>query len=76
MYKMPMENFCEKQSKWYGIIIPLDNFSISKYYDMLDWLYVNVELPIRHARWRVISEGVEVRFRYERDYLKFMLRWL
>jgi len=43
---------------------------------MLDWLCVNVELPIRHARWRVISEGVEVRFRYERDYLKFMLRWL
>lgn len=46
-----------------------------KFVDMIMWILVNVSGAYRHARWIYRDEKVTIRFRYERDYIMFMLRW-
>lgn len=46
------------------------------YYDkIVQWIYENVDMPYRHARWMIDAEHSRFRFRYERNYLQFLLRW-
>ena len=42
---------------------------------MLDWIQENIEMPYRHARWTLNLECSTFRFRYERNFLVFVLRW-
>lgn len=48
---------------------------IDHYTDIVDWIQQNVECPERHARWTIDVNSITFRFRYERDYLNFLLRW-
>lgn len=46
------------------------------YYDKIaQWIHENVDAPYRHARWVIHPEHALFRFRYERNYLHFLLRW-
>jgi hypothetical protein len=54
------------------------NFSydwLMYYEEIVKWIHFNIEMPERHARWIIHPEYAEFRFRYERDYLRFILRW-
>lgn len=48
---------------------------VQKIDSMIDWIEQNVELYDRHTRWNFNSECMVFRFRYERDFLRFILRW-
>lgn len=62
---------------WYGVLIELDQLSgIAKYYEIINWVYDNIDKPERHARWQLSEYGIFFRFRYERDYIWFKMRWL
>jgi hypothetical protein len=73
------ENTCPN---WYTHILQYDiitSVSLDKfddlYFDILEWLYTKIDLCERHARWLRTNNQILVKFRYERDYLLFMLRW-
>ena len=53
-----------------------DNF-MHIYYDMIEWLYSAIGKCERHAVWGIITDENKMffKFRYERDFLMFMLRW-
>lgn len=66
--------------KWHEIKLSLDHIStLSEKYDycneILSWIIENIEGYQRHSRWDMTFEGIRVKFRYERDYLIFTLRW-
>lgn len=42
---------------------------------MVNWLYENTSNPERHCRWIYFKYNSEFRFRYQREYSWFMLRW-
>lgn len=48
---------------------------LEKYKTIVSWITDNVEMPVRHARWYIDDGLIFVRFRYERDYIRFILRW-
>ena len=58
---------------WHEIII--ERSSPFKHLDMVRWLYDNIDKPERHARWIRFSDASGFKFRYERDYILFTLRW-
>jgi len=57
---------------WHKVVI---NFSPGKFPEMINWLYNNMGKPERHARWRIIDDTIQFKFRYERDYIMFTLTW-
>jgi len=59
---------------WYEC--PLHVEHIDKYVEMIDWLDQNIDKCQRHCRWGVTDTNVvSFKFRYERDYIMFTLRW-
>ena len=49
---------------------------LDKYLEIIDWLYANIGKCERHCRWAAINNfAASVKFRYERDYIMFTLRW-
>jgi len=49
---------------------------INKYVEMTEWLVNNIGKYKRHCRWCVTENNiVSFKFRYERDYIMFTLRW-
>lgn len=48
---------------------------VNRYCAIVGWLEKNIPMHYRHARWTTDEEGIKVKFRYERDYLLFVLRW-
>jgi hypothetical protein len=69
----------KQKSGWHEKQWDYNNFidyDIADHYtNIVDWIQQNVECPERHARWKIDSYGIYFRFRYERDYLNFLLRW-
>jgi hypothetical protein len=69
-----------KQTGWYQYDYPNDktlysyNF-IRKYCDIVYWIQENIPMHYRHTRWTADEERIRVRFRYERDFIMFTLRW-
>lgn len=64
---------------WYyfktGELDDLDTL-VDVYNVRVEWILENVDGAIKHARWYINPIGyTEFRFRYERDYLRFVLRW-
>lgn len=61
-------------------IILVGNIWYVRCIEMINWLYDNIDKCERHARWyrvyRVSDGEFNVKFRYERDYIFFALRWL
>jgi len=49
---------------------------IDKYVEILDWVEQHVGKYTRHCRWCVTDTSIaSFKFRYERDYIMFTLRW-
>ena len=62
------------QPGWYECSIRAEH--IDKYIEMTDWLVNNIDKYKRHCRWSVTDTNiVSFKFRYERDYIMFTLRW-
>jgi len=58
----------------YGPDVSFGDF-INLYERISEWILESIESPYRHARWTILSDGIYVKFRYERNYLYFILRW-
>jgi hypothetical protein len=58
--------------KWHKVVI---NYYPNKFPEILRWLYANIDKPERHARWKIVDDTMQFKFRYERDYIMFTLRW-
>jgi hypothetical protein len=59
---------------WHECIIRINN--ITKYNEMVKWLENNIGKHERHCRWSITNYDVcNFKFRYERDYIMFTLRW-
>lgn len=48
---------------------------LDRYHDIIDWLYLTFEKCERHVVWGLTHEVMFFKFRYERDYMLFLLRW-
>ena len=42
---------------------------------IIDWVKENIDGSYRHCRWTCNVDDAVFAFRYERDYLPFILRW-
>jgi hypothetical protein len=62
----------DQDKHWHKVII---QFSPGKFPKMINWLYANIDKPERHARWKIVDDTMQFKFRYERDYIMFTLRW-
>lgn len=51
------------------------NGQINRYREITEWLYNSIDKCERHCRWFQTTYGIKVKFRYERDYILFTLRW-
>lgn len=52
------------------------NDFIDRYHDIIEWLYTTFEKCERHIVWSITGDDVIfVKFRYEKDYMLFLLRW-
>ena len=62
------------QPGWYECSVRAEH--IDKYNEMTEWIVANIGKYKRHCRWCVTDTNlVSFKFRYERDYIMFTLRW-
>jgi len=59
---------------WYEVDLNL-NGQIKRYREVVKWLYDTIDKPERHCRWFESTNGISIKFRYERDYILCVLRW-
>lgn len=45
------------------------------YYEVLQWIWENIEGPLKHGRWTIQDRTATFLFRHEGDLIRFMLRW-
>ena len=62
---------------WYefSIKIVYGTSADAKYIEIVQWLYENIDNCERHARWVLDIDRIRVKFRHEKDYSWFTLRW-
>lgn len=70
----------EKENKnWYKFQFSSNKYTTVEFYKLYDeivaWMQQGLDNPYRHARWQLTLEHITVKFRYERDYLRFILTW-
>ncbi len=69
----------ETSPGWYEAVIDSYPSGIAEgeyYLSILDWIEENIQGAIKHSRWTRHSDGhFRFKFRYERDYIWFRLRW-
>lgn len=58
---------------WYEVV--LHNLSTEKHRTIIQWMYEKLDNPKRHCRWVIFTDCSRFRFRYEREYILFTLRW-
>jgi hypothetical protein len=64
----------EKAPKWHEAKLKVE--SQVKFTEIFNWLEANIQGVKKHTVWRLTDGGIlEIRFRYERDYEWFILRW-
>lgn len=72
-------NWWGKQPNWPSYEIRLDHLDYSarvqQYAEVVSWIYDRTENPNRHAQWIFTVNTIHVKFRYEKDYLMFVLVW-
>ena len=63
----------------YGILLPKNaqaKIDLDKFNEIIKWLENNIGKHERHCRWGVTGDDlISFKFRYERDYIMFTLRW-
>lgn len=74
-----ISNWWGKQPKWNSYEISLSHLNypdkLEKYAELVSWIYDRIENPNRHAQWMFSTNKICVKFRYEKDYLMFILVW-
>jgi hypothetical protein len=67
----------ENMPGWYQYTVTVKEVEYCEeiHKDIINWMYDNIGKCHRHTRWRRNFECIYVKFRYERDYILFMLRW-
>lgn len=73
------KNWEDVKPGWYEYQIALPEIetqaSFVKWYaDILEWIYEYIPNCEQHCRW-MFDDKFHIKFRYERDYLYFALRW-
>jgi len=49
---------------------------LDKYNEIVKWLKTNIGKYERHCRWGITDDDlISFKFRYEKDYILFTLRW-
>ena len=62
------------QPGWYKCSVKVEH--IEKYNEITDWVQANIGKFKRHCRWCITDTNLlSFKFRYERDYIMFTLRW-
>lgn len=74
------KHWYDDKQGWHQFSIPHTTYTnpddlISRYKHILMWIHENIENCSRHARWTITTTEIIARFRYERDLIKFVLRW-
>lgn len=59
---------------WYEVSVNI-NGTIKKYADVLRWLKEHIDMHERHCRWIYQGDTMDVKFRYQKDYVWFNLTW-
>lgn len=61
---------------WHEVFISnYDEDDSDKIISILCWIRDHVDNYIAHTRWRTTKKGISVKFRYERDHIRFSLVW-
>ena len=69
-----MRDWESYKPNWYKATIRVENHD--KFSDLMRWMHTNIQGHRKHTVWRLTDGGYfEIRFRYERDYEWFVLRW-
>lgn len=72
-YYDPSRGWKHTNENWYTCDI--ENIGSFKHLEIVKWLYESIDNPERHCRWIRNINSSAFRFRYERDYILFTLRW-
>ena len=71
--------YSSEKSGWHELTIRRQEPSLVEYQEwycgIADWIMNNVDGAWKHSRWKIEQDHVIFRFRYERDYIRFVLRW-
>ena len=69
-----MKDWENYKPDWFKARIRVDN--PTKFEELMRWMQANLQGHRKHTVWRLTDGGYfEIRFRYERDYEWFVLRW-
>ena len=68
---------------WHEAIVHMGNDGdvLKKHFEIIDWLKDHVDNYEKHCRWNfrqsdtTMDAKMDVKFRYERDYIWFKLTW-
>jgi hypothetical protein len=62
---------------WYqhGVLAQNQTELDKMHQEIVHWLYKNIDNPERHCRWTRQVLAISVKFRHEKDYLWFKLRF-
>jgi len=62
------------KNKWYTTKIRIE--SPQKFQEVISWMNDNLQGHKKHTVWRLTDGGwFEIRFRFEKDFEWFVLRW-
>lgn len=69
-----MRDWDDYKPNWYKSEIRVETHT--KFEELMIWMQANLPGHRKHTVWRLKDGGYfEIRFRYERDYEWFVLRW-
>lgn len=62
---------------WYEKVIYIADppETITRYYEILKWMYEKLDNCEKHCRWKYNGNYLHFKFRYERHFTWFNLRW-
>lgn len=76
MIKSKIITYNWDNKNWYYYSMPCSTTTdLGKFEEILDWIFSKIDMPARHARWRLNhhENKLEVKFRYTKDYILFKL---
>lgn len=73
------KGFQNDKPNWYTITIHSNLDDFIEFGDqcqfIIEWMYHKIDHVERHCRWSLQFNEFHVKFRYEKDYAWFKLRW-
>lgn len=69
-----MTDWDSYKPNWYTARIKVE--SPEKFEELMRWMQINLQAHRKHTVWRLTGDNYfDIRFRFERDYEWFLLRW-